>query len=325
MTALNISLITSNNVQDIEKYISHSRPEARPEVWFDIDDTSVMVGSKENYHLGNIAWRDECRKRIADIKSKRSNPNAPLFGCLTLFLAQSLPAKGVQGNQTSDLINKLTAMGCKVRFFTSRGRSFDKAWYDLNVTGIDALSKKQLQHIGVKFEEPISSLNHSAVFENVMIFCQHQPKEDVLRKLFADKVFDPSQISQLVYIDDKKEPLGKIGQAVVDVGIPSFTGIHYTLVEELEKQEYDSLKATLQFVSLLHSQTLLNETALSAACARIKAQGTSTEDFFKDVLLELDQIFSSSGIYEQVGLSADELFEKMKQAVSGRFKARLEL
>jgi uncharacterized protein DUF2608 len=313
------TIISSNNIQEIPKHIL-PKLEAQSLVLFDFDDTLVMSGSTEAAHLGGVKWREDLRKYITDLKQSNAiTSNAPLFECLTLFIAKSLTAKAVQDSQTAKIISDLEAQGCKVMIFTARGRSGENAWYKLNITGIDALTKHQMQQAGITIRQHPTSLSHASIYEDMIIFSQNSAKDQLLKELFAKKVFNASEISQILFIDDKKEQVEKVGKAASDHSV-SYTGVHYTLIDEIETREYDLLKSTVQLVSLLATQVLLNQRDLAISCNKISEEGIIAEEFFKQTLTQLDELLSGSDIYRQIGLDPDKLFEKIKQAVSGHFK-----
>jgi hypothetical protein len=310
-------MITSSNIHDIKSFVLPITSNAKPLALFDFDDTLVMTGSQEASHLGGIKWRDDFRKRVMALKaSGQINENVPLFECASLFIAKSLTAKAVEGQKTAQLIQDLEEMGCQVMVFTARGRSGENAWYKLNVTGIDLMTKKQMQQAGISICQPSSDLVHPNIYDNCMILAQNRPKDQLLNDLFSSSILNKNNISQMLFVDDKKEQVEKVEKSANEHGM-AYTGMHYTFIDEIEKQQYHPLKATIQLVSLLAHQVLLADSQVEEIVRK------TSEDDINKVILELNQQLTSHQIYDQIGLDADRLFEKMKLAVSEHFAQML--
>lgn len=312
------NLISSNNLQEIREHLLPVESKVKPLVLLDFDDTLVRSGSEEAAHLGGVKWRGDFRKLLSELqKTNAITTNAPLFECLTLLIAKSLTARAVQDNQTAELITQLENMGCKIMILTARGISGENAWYKLTISGVESLTKNQMEQAGIAIKPDSTRPAHPNVFENI-IFAQNKPKDQILNDLFTKEVLNASETSQILFIDDKKDAVESVSSAASKLEIP-YIGIHYTRVEEIEKLEYHLLKSTIQLVSLLANQILLNQEDLAEKYAKIEKQGITPEEFFKKILIQLDQALLKGNVYEQMSLDTDQLFEKIKHAVSGHF------
>lgn len=310
------TLLVCNDIRDVAQHVQPSPSgTTRVLVPIDFDDTLVMSGCSEAFHLGGLAWRKDLRKYLEELKQTGALlSDDSLLGCLTLFLAKSLPAKAVQNPETAELIKTLENLGCKVMIFTARGRSGENAWYKLCISGVDILTKEQLNQAGIEIAQESTSLEHKQIFENRMIFAQNGSKENLLLELFDKKIINPSEYHQVIFIDDKQDAIAKLRAPIEAYQIP-YTGIHYTYIENAEKKEYDILKSTIQLTQLIAKRTLLNPQELDTIYAQLKAQNISAPDFFKKILIQLDEALKNDGVYEQSDLDTEQLFEKIKQAV----------
>jgi hypothetical protein len=247
--------------------------------------------------------------------------NTHLFECLTLFIAQSLPTKAVQKDKTAEAVKNAERKGCSVFVFTARGIAGAKAWYNINISGVDTLTKAQIEQAGITIKEDPHLPSHDNLSGKI-IFAQNQPKDKLITSLFQKKdekppVFDPTKVSQILFADDKKDAVDSVGKAAKELGI-DYVGVHYTRVEEIEKKRYHSLKSMIQLVRLLEGAPLLEKKELAEYCAKIEEKQTA-EQFFKDILVRFDRALATHGVYQQTYSNVQELFENMKQAVSGRF------
>lgn len=273
-----------------------------------------MSGPKEASHLGGPAWRKDCRKYSEELQKTKSIASADLlFGCITLFIAKSLSAQAVQTPETARLIETLEALACKVMIFTARGRSGENAWYKLCVSGVDTLTKEQLEQSNIGLRQNQASPEHPNVFEGRMIFSQNQPKEDLLSELIEKKIIDLSQYHQVIFADDKKDSVTKLG-AFFKTSQILYTGIHYTRVENVEKEEYEPMKSTIHLAHLFEKHVLPTPQELENIQIQLKEQGVSAEDFFKQTLIKIDNALDKEGVYQEKGLDTEQLFDRIKQA-----------
>lgn len=303
-------VMQTSNIKEISNYSIPQTEKGLKIALFDFDDMLVFSGTREAYHLGGLKWRDEIRKMIDQLKQEgKIRKEALLFDCLSLFIAKTLPAHAVEGKETAALIKTLEALGYTVMIFTARGRSGENAWYKLDVCGVDFLTKEQMLNSGIEISQPSQPMKHPTIFDNFMICAQNDPKEKLISKLFNERIFPPELIDHLIFADDKKDSVEKVGEAVIRKEI-SFTGVHYTHVQELEKQEYHFTKSIIQLVNLLATRVLLTKEECEKRFSSMSKE--NEKDFVKQILIQLNEALQKEGIYDQKGLSTNEMYEKIK-------------
>lgn len=292
-------IIKCDDICEIKKYLTTDKKASSIAVaLFDFDDTYVMTGHPTANHLGGLQWRDRIRKSIDVLKKEQQiSPDAPLFEYLTLFIAKSLKVNAVQHSQTAKLVEELEKTShVRVMIFTARGSNGKNAWYKLNIKGVDRLTEQQMHHAGIQMSTASELPKHANVYKNQFIFCQNNPKEDILTDLFEKKVLDPSQISQLLFVDDKGDALPKIKKVAEAHNIPSFVGLHYTAVERMEQNEFDLLRSTIQLINLFALGHFSSQEAVETRAKEIKTSLTD-EDFVKVSLKHIHQFFNENHLY----------------------------
>lgn len=275
-------LFVIEDFREVRKHLVIDDKTKKKFALLDFDDTMAKSGHAKASHLGGLAWRDDFRKCIQDLKSCRAlKEDTHIFDYVTLFIAKSVNVEAVQDPEIADTIKQLELDGFNVRIFTARGRNGENAWYGLNISGIDEFTLQQMHKAGIR-------ITSTTLPEH--IFAQNVKKNIIIGQLFAEKVIDPKEVSILAFADDKKEQ-AEVVKKECEGKVP-FVGFHYTAVQEAEKGEYDLLKATIQLVNLFAQGKFLEKEAMDAKAAEFKATRHLTpKEYFNVVILKLEQFF----------------------------------
>lgn len=206
--------------------------------FFDIDDTlfdsPTMLGSK--------AWR---KYIIAATK------NDPLnwHDIFSLFIARNHPLQTIEA-LTSQFVKKLQMGGHGVFALTARER---KRWYDMPQEGIDLLTAKQLELVGINFDnaflvETYPYLTNNSGYFKGIFFADTELKGEYLLKLFKNA---PQRPEKVIFIDDKLSQAESVAAALNELGIDN--ECYWYFATDKKASEFDPLIANIQLYYLWFS------------------------------------------------------------------------
>ena len=177
--------------------------------YFDLDDTTFDFFSM----VGSRAWR-----RYIVEATKKIDSSANWHDIFSYALAQKYPLKAVE-EITSPFIKNLQSKGFVVCGLTSRER---QKWYDMDQSGIDALTVQQLSTVDVNFnngslEKTYPHLAKDSEYFDGVFFANLEPKGNYLLHLFEKSSKRPEKV---IFIDDKLSQVESVADALTKLGIP---------------------------------------------------------------------------------------------------------
>jgi len=218
-------------VVEIKSLMEIDKPLAKTMYLFDMDDTLFDFP----YMIGSKGWRRYLRKAT---KNEFENWH-DLF---SLFLVRNYPVKTVE-MCTSAFIEELQKKGHPVFALTARERN---VWYDTQVKEIDKLTIRQLNSVGIDFDQ--ESLNQdypqlvkSAEYFKGIFFANTELKGDFLLELFKETSQFPEKI---IFVDDKRNQAESVAAVLNALGIDNQC-YWYSLTDEKERH-FDPLIANIQ-------------------------------------------------------------------------------
>lgn len=208
---------------------------------FDIDDTIFDSPSM----LGSKAWR----KYISEAAGK-IDQSENWHDIISYELAKKHPLTPVE-IMTSSFVKDLQERGYGVCGLTARERNI---WYYMPQEGVDLLTIKQLNSVGVDFnngslENTYPELSQATEYFGGVFFADLEPKGNYLLKLFGNTSQFPEKI---IFIDDKPSQSESVAFALSQLGI-AHECYTYTATDEKAKV-FDPLIANIQLYYFYDSE-----------------------------------------------------------------------
>ncbi|MGE5196479.1 MAG: DUF2608 domain-containing protein [Anaerolineae bacterium] len=220
-------------------------------VFFDMDDTI----SDSTLSVGSGTWRHYLKDKIKMWQKKADIiPSFNLHNFLVLLAAKKIAIKPVE-EATVELISDLQKKGVGIFCLTARGSS---KWYSTTIEGIDELTKRQLQSIGVDFSKTAipaqwRSLDRAIFLDGIFLAANEE------KGLFLEKIFNRlgTWPRSVIFIDDKRDQIESVEEALAKRDI-SFKGFWYRLAEA-NHSDFDPLAAAFQLEAFLFEDRLLSD------------------------------------------------------------------
>ncbi len=208
---------------------------------FDIDDTVF----DSLYMVGSSQWRKYIKEATTKIDNSKN-----WHDIFSYFLAQNHPLQTVE-TMTSPFIKDLQQKGYVVCGLTARER---KIWYDMPQEGVDVMTTKQLNFVGVDFdnkalEAQYPYLSWDSEYYAGTFFADSESKGKYLEKLLGNV---PELPSKIVFIDDKMSQVQSVSKALVQLNI-EHECYSYSAIEEKGKK-FNPLIANIQLYILYESK-----------------------------------------------------------------------
>lgn len=229
---------------------------------FDIDDTVFDSA----HMIGTSGWRKYIGAAAGKIDSSRN-----WHDVFSHFLSQKHPLQTAEPN-TSQYITNLQEKGYVVCGLTARERN---KWYDTPQNGVDVMTTKQLNSVGVNFnnrslEDNYPHLSWDSEYFSGTFFADTDTKGEYLIKLLKGTAEAPKKV---VFIDDKKSQVESVSKALVELGI-EHECYTYSALEDKPKS-FNPLLANIQLYYFYQSN---GETVISDS----RAQEIAAENPEKD-------------------------------------------
>jgi len=263
-------VIRTNSIQEILPAIEGNNP-ADTLVLFNIAE--VLLDAE--IELGTSPWRKLVRTKA---------PSA--HDALTLLTAKKVPHRAVEAN-TPKLIQSLQEKGYPVMALTSRGRA---EWYSTQIEGVDILTEKLLQKIGIDFTKSklpnalshLEETDYAPYYHAGILYACHHEKGEILTNIFKDVGYLPGKV---VFVDDKRDSLENVDAAMTQLGIP-FVGFWYTRTAQ-DHRDFSPMVAHVQLAKLiLENKIMSNEEAKKLV--EENYQNIDPNDYFQELLQSVD-------------------------------------
>lgn len=234
---------TIEECSSIQKLLSLASPTFSQLIILDIDNTlyrpKQMVGSDE--------WFDYTLQQ-----EQKNAPHESKQKVLTLWTALQMITKVIpMESKTVDVINTLQQKHCLVMAMTTRGSNLAFSTFR-QLSSLDIhLEKSEPTHVRFQLNK-LPDVHYG----NGVLFSNGHHKGETLKEFFTQLQWTPKQI---IYINDKKEPLEEVQNSLPDS--IDFLGLRYSKADQFVQQFKPDIasKELEAFTSLLSDQEAQDE------------------------------------------------------------------